>query len=335
MYDLNLDKMKTKILKILLVGIITNLSAQEKKETIGSVERINPEMDLYVPRGSEVEILARGFGWSEGPVWVDQLNAVLFSDVRNNKAYRWDDKNGLRVFLDPSGFTGIVPANKKAGSNGLTLNSKNELVLAMHGDRRIAKLKSWNEKTFETIVNRYEGNLFSSPNDLVYAKNGDLYFTDPPYGLKDFNNDGLKELPYNGVYKLSYSGSLSLIIDDLSIPNGIAISNDQKTLYVNVSDREDMKIMAYDVTSSGVTNGRVFFDGNELAKKDNGSFDGLKIHPSGTIFSTGPGGVLVIKPDGTHLGTIRTEKSSANCAFDSSFQNLYMTSHMYLTRIKL
>ena len=332
---MNLDKMKTKILKILLVGIITNLSAQEKKETIGSVERINPEMDLYVPRGSEVEILARGFGWSEGPVWVDQLNAVLFSDVRNNKAYRWDDKNGLSIFLDPSGFTGIVPANKKAGSNGLTLNSKNELVLAMHGDRRIAKLKSWNEKTFETIVNRYEGNLFSSPNDLVYAKNGDLYFTDPPYGLKDFNNDGLKELPYNGVYKLSYSGSLSLIIDDLSIPNGIAISNDQKTLYVNVSDREDMKIMAYDVTSSGVTNGRVFFDGNELAKKDNGSFDGLKIHPSGTIFSTGPGGVLVIKPDGTHLGTIRTEKSSANCAFDSSFQNLYMTSHMYLTRIKL
>ena len=332
---MNLDKMKTKILKILLVGIITNLSAQEKRETIGSVERINPEMDLYVPKGSEVEILARGFGWSEGPVWVDQLNAVLFSDVRNNKVYSWDDKNGLSIFLDPSGFTGIVPANKKAGSNGLTLNSKNELVLAMHGDRRIAKLKSWNEKTFETIVNRYEGNLFSSPNDLVYAKNGDLYFTDPPYGLKDFNNDGLKELPYNGVYKLSYSGSLSLIINDLSIPNGIAISNDQKTLYVNVSDREDMKIMAYDVTSSGVTNGRVFFDGNELAKKDNGSFDGLKIHPSGTIFSTGPGGVLVIKPDGTHLGTIRTEKSSANCAFDSSFQNLYMTSHMYLTRIKL
>ena len=332
---MNLDKMKTKILKILLVGIITNLSAQEKRETIGSVERINPEMDLYVPKGSEVEILARGFGWSEGPVWVDQLNAVLFSDVRNNKVYSWDDKNGLSIFLDPSGFTGIVPANKKAGSNGLTLNSKNELVLAMHGDRRIAKLKSWNEKTFETIVSRYEGNLFSSPNDLVYAKNGDLYFTDPPYGLKDFNNDGLKELPYNGVYKLSYSGSLSLIINDLSIPNGIAISNDQKTLYVNVSDREDMKIMAYDVTSSGVTNGRVFFDGNELAKKDNGSFDGLKIHPSGTIFSTGPGGVLVIKPDGTHLGTIRTEKSSANCAFDSSFQNLYMTSHMYLTRIKL
>ena len=327
--------MKTKILKILLFGVITTLAAQEKKETIGSVERISPEMDIYVPKGSEVEILARGFGWSEGPVWVDQLNAVLFSDVRNNKAYRWDDKNGLTIFLDPSGFTGIVPANQNAGSNGLTLSPKNELVLAMHGDRRIAKLKNWEEKTFETIVNQFEGNLFNSPNDLVYAKNGDLYFTDPPYGLKGFNNDELKELSYNGVYKLSYSGILSLIIDDLSIPNGIAISNDQKTLYVNISDRKDMKIMAYDITSKGVTNGRVFFDGNELAKKDNGSFDGLKIHPSGTIFTTGPGGVLVIKPDGTHLGTIRTEKSSANCAFDSSFKYLYMTSHMYLTRIKL
>ncbi len=327
--------MKTKIFKIFLFGVITTLTAQEKKETIGSVERINPEMDIYVPKGSEVEILARGFGWSEGPVWVDELNAVLFSDVPNNKAYRWDDKNGLSIFLDPSGFTGIVPANKKAGSNGLTLNPKNELVLAMHGDRRIAKLKNWEEKTFETIVNKYEGNLFNSPNDLVYAKNGDLYFTDPPYGLKGFNNDELKRLPYNGVYKLSYSGILSLVIDDLSIPNGIAISNDQKTLYVNISDREDMKIMAYDIISTGVTNGRVFFDGNDLAKKDNGSFDGLKVHPSGTIFSTGPGGVLVIKPDGTHLGTIRTEESSANCAFDSNFKYLYMTSHMYLTRIKL
>ena len=327
--------MKTKILKILLFGVITTLTAQEKKETIGSVERISPEMDLYVPEGSEVEILARGFGWSEGPVWVNELNALLFSDVPNNKAYRWDDKNGLSVFLDQSGYTGIVPANKKDGSNGLTLNSNNELVLAMHGDRRIAKLKSWKEKTFETIVNRYEKNLFSSPNDLVYAKNGDLYFTDPPYGLKGFNNDELKELSYNGVYKLSYSGNLSLIIDNLSVPNGIAISNDQKTLYVNISDRNNMIIMAYDITSTGVTNSRVFFDGNELAKKDKGSFDGLKIHPSGTIFSTGPGGILVIKPDGAHLGTIRTEERSANCAFDSSFKYLYMTSHMYLTRIKL
>ena len=327
--------MKANILIILLTGIITALPAQEKKETIGSVERISPEMDLYVPKGSEVEILARGFGWSEGPVWVDELNALLFSDVPNNKAYRWDDKNGLSVFLDQSGYTGIVPANKKDGSNGLTLNSNNELVLAMHGDRRIAKLKSWKEKTFETIVNRYDKNLFSSPNDLVYAKNGDLYFTDPPYGLKGFNNDELKELSYNGVYKLSYSGNLSLIIDDLSVPNGIAISNDQKTLYVNISDRNNMIIMAYDITSTGVTNSRVFFDGNELAKKDKGSFDGLKIHPSGTIFSTGPGGILVIKPDGAHLGTIRTEERSANCAFDPDFKYLYMTSHMYLTRIKL
>ena len=302
---------------------------------MGSVERLSPEIDKYVPKDSQIEILASGFGWSEGPVWVDSLDALVFSDVRNNKAFVWSEKDGLNVFLEPSGYTAIVPANKKAGSNGLALNANNQLVLAMHGDRRIAKLNNWKEKKFETVIGSYKGKLFNSPNDLVYAKNGNLYFTDPPYGLKEFNEDELKELPYNGVYRLTPSGELSLVIKDLSIPNGIAISNDQKTLYVNISDRKDMKIMSYDIIPKGVSNGRVFFDGNKLAEKDIGGFDGLKIHPTGVIFSTGPGGVLVLKPDGTHLGTIRTEKSSANCAFDSKFEYLYMTTHMYLTRIKL
>ena len=326
--------MKTRFLSFLVACMVASLSAQQKR-TIGSVERLSPEMDLYVPKGAQVEILAEGFGWSEGPVWVDELNAVLFSDVPNNKIYQWSQANGLAVFLDPSGYTGIVPASKKGGSNGLTLDQNDQLVICMHGDRRIAKLTDWKKGGFTTVVGKYQGKYFNSPNDLVYAKNGDLYFTDPPYGLKGFNDDELKELPYNGVYKLSHQGKLSLVIDDLTIPNGIAISNDQKTLYVNISDRKDPKIMAYDITSDGVANGRVFFDGNALAKKDKGSFDGLKIHPSGIIFSTGPGGVLVLKPDGTHLGTIRTEKSSANCTFDSKFEYLYMTSHMYLTRIKL
>ncbi len=326
--------MKKTLLNFALVCAVASLSAQQQK-TIGSVERLGPEMDLYVPKDAVIEILAEGFGWSEGPLWVNELNALLFSDVPMNKIYRWDEKNGLSVFLEPSGYTGIAPASKKGGANGLTLDQNNQLIICMHGDRRIAKSNDWNKPTLTTVVGKYEGKYFNSPNDLVYAKNGDLYFTDPPYGLKGFNDDELKELPFNGVYKLSYSGELSLIIDDITVPNGVAVSNDQKTLYVNVSDRKDPKIMAYDITSSGVTNGRVFFDGSELAKNDGGSFDGLKIHPSGIIFSTGPGGVLVIKPDGTHLGTIRTEKSSANCAFDSKFEYLYMTSHMYLTRIKL
>ena len=336
--------MKFKIILVLTICVITNLSAQQKR-TIGSVERLLPEMDQYVPIGAEIEILAEGFKWSEGPVWVDHLKAVLFSDVPNNKIYKWDEIEGLKVFLDPSGYTGIVPRKKignlntvgrdESGSNGLTLDRKGQLIICMHGDRRIGKLDDWNKKCFTSVVGKYKGKYFNSPNDLVYARNGDLYFTDPPYGLKKGDDDPFKELSFNGVYKLTPSGGLSLIIDNLTRPNGVAISNDQKTLYVGISYSSNQRIMQYDIIPQGVKNARVFFDGNELATTNKGSFDGLKIHPSGTVFSTGPSGVLVISPEGKHLGTIKTNERSSNCAFDSNYQYLYMTSTMYLTRIKL
>ncbi len=326
--------MKLKVVLFYIVCFITCLSAQQKR-TVGSVERLLPEMDLYVSEGAEIEVLAEGFGWSEGPVWVDQLNAVLFSDVPNNKIYQWDEKNGLSVFLEPSGHTGSAPGKKKGGSNGLILNDKGLLIICMHGDRRVAQLNDWGGKGFTTIVGKYQQKYFNSPNDLVYAKNGDLYFTDPPYGLQKGDDDPMKELPFNGVFKLTASGELSLVIDNLTRPNGVTVSNDQKTLYIAVSDSKNPRIMAYDIVPNGVENARVFFDGNTLARKDKGSFDGLKIHPSGAIFSTGPAGILVITSQGTHLGTIRTQERSANCAFDSNFQYLYMTTNMYLTRIKL
>lgn len=336
--------MKLKIIPLLAICFVTCLGAQQKR-TIGSVERLLPEMDQYVAPGAEIEILAEGFGWSEGPVWVDRLNAVIFSDVPSNKIYKWDEKDGLSVFLDPSGFTGIAPREKKgslnaenrdeSGSNGLVLDDNGDLTICMHGDRRIARLDDWDKNTFSTIIGKYQGKFFNSPNDLVFAKNGDLYFTDPPYGLKKGDQDPLKELDFNGVFKLTPSGSLSLIIEDLTRPNGIAISNDQKTLYVAISDPKDRRIVAYDITPNGVENGRVFFNDDALGKENRGNFDGLKIHPSGTIFTTGPGGVLIITPEGKHLGTIITQEKTANCAFDSKHEYLYMTTHMYLTRIKL
>ncbi|MBT4826122.1 MAG: SMP-30/gluconolactonase/LRE family protein [Flavobacteriaceae bacterium] len=336
--------MKLKIIPLFAICFVTYLAAQEKR-TLGSVERLLPEIDQYVAPGAEIEILAEGFGWSEGPVWVDRLDAVIFSDVPANKAYKWDEKDGLSVFLDPSGYTGIAPRGKKgglnaenrdeSGSNGLVLDANGVLTICMHGDRRVARLDDWDKKSFTTIIGKYQGKYFNSPNDLVFAKNGDLYFTDPPYGLKKGDKDPLKELDFNGVFKLTPSGSLSLIIDNLTRPNGVAISIDQKTLYVAVSDPKDRRIMAYDIQPNGVENGRVFFNDDALRKEDRGNFDGLKIHPSGTIFSTGPGGVLIITPEGKHLGTIRTQEKTANCAFDSKHEYLYMTTHMYLTRIKL
>ena len=325
------------ILKLVLAFVLgfsfTSLEAQKK--TIGSVERLSAEIEQYIPQNAIIEILAEGFDWSEGPVWVEELGAVLFSDVPNNKIYQWDEKKGLQVFRNPSGFTNIVPNSKEQGSNGLTLDANNKLIICMHGDRRIARLDDWNKNDFTTVVGEFEGKLFNSPNDLVYARNGDLYFTDPPYGFKNGDKDSLKQIPFNGVYKLSQAGELSLLVKDLERPNGIALSNDESILYVTNSHAGNPGIMAYDLKADGVSNGRLFFDGKALSKKDKGSFDGLKIHPSGTIFTSGPGGVLVINDKGTHLGTIRTEVRSANCAFGPDFKTLYMTSDNYLTRIKL
>ena len=210
--------MKLKIIPLFAICFVTYLAVQEKR-TLGSVERLLPEIDQYVAPGAEIEILAEGFGWSEGPVWVDRLDAVIFSDVPANKAYKWDEKDGLSVFLDPSGYTGIAPRGKKgglnaenrdeSGSNGLVLDANGVLTICMHGDRRVARLDDWDKKSFTTIIGKYQGKYFNSPNDLVFAKNGDLYFTDPPYGLKKGDKDPLKELDFNGVFKLTPSGSLS------------------------------------------------------------------------------------------------------------------------------
>ena len=315
--------------------ILIHYTVNAQVNFIGKIQKINPALDKYVDEYSKIEILAKGFEWSEGPVWVDEINSVLFSDVPENKIYRWNENDGLSVYIEPSGFSGKVPTSKKDGSNGLILNSENKLLICMHGDRKIAKLKRRGSVEFETIVNKFQGKRFNSPNDMVFTKNGDLIFTDPPYGLKNRNSDKLKELKVNGVYKLTKDGMLTLLVDNLTYPNGVALSNDDSIMYVNISDLAYPRIMAYDIHKETVKNARIFFDGRKLVEKDVGLFDGIKIHPDGTIFSTGPGGVLIINKDGTHLGTIKTVERTANCTFDSNYEYLYMTSDMYLTRVKL
>ena len=184
--------MKKNIIFYIIILIYYTVNAQVN--FIGKIEKINPAVDKYVDEYSKIEILAKGFEWSEGPVWVDEINSVLFSDVPENKIYRWNENDGLSVYIEPSGHSGKVPTSKKDGSNGLILNSKNELLICMHGDRRIAKLKKWGSGDFETVVNKLQGKHFNSPNDVVSTKSGDLIFTDPPYGLKNRNSDKLKEL---------------------------------------------------------------------------------------------------------------------------------------------
>jgi len=321
------------ILKLIL--ILINLSVISQDKFIGSVERLSPEIDNLIEKSAKIEILADGFEWSEGPVWSSQLNSVLFSDVPENVIYSWNEDKGLGTFTRPIGYSGKVPNLKKAGTNGLTIDADGNLIICMHGDRKITRLEKLNINRKVTLVNSFDGNLLNSPNDLVYDSKGNLYFTDPPYGLLEGDNDILKEIEFNGVYKVSPNGDIEVLVKNLTRPNGISISNDEKILYVANSDKNNPVIMQYDLSEEGAKNPSIFFDGRELTKKDIGLFDGLKVHPTGNVFATGPGGVLVIKENGDHIGTIRTEVRTANCAFDENFQYLYMTSDMFLTRIKL
>ena len=321
------------ILKLIL--ILINLSVISQDKFIGSVERLSPEIDNLIEKSAKIEILADGFEWSEGPVWSSQLNSVLFSDVPENVIYSWNEDKGLGTFTRPIGYSGEVPNLKKAGTNGLTIDADGNLIICMHGDRKITRLEKLNINRKVTLVNSFDGNLLNSPNDLVYDSKGNLYFTDPPYGLLEGDNDKLKEIEFNGVYKVSPNGDIEVLVKNLTRPNGISISNDEKILYVANSDKNNPVIMQYDLSEEGAKNPSIFFDGRELTKKDIGLFDGLKVHPTGNVFATGPGGVLVIKENGDHIGTIRTEVRTANCAFDENFQYLYMTSDMFLTRIKL
>ena len=321
------------ILKLIL--ILINLPVISQDKFIGSVERLSPEIDNLIEKSAKIEILADGFEWSEGPVWSSQLNSVLFSDVPENVIYSWNEDKGLGTFTRPIGYSGKVPNLKKAGTNGLTIDADGNLIICMHGDRKITRLEKLNINRKVTLVNSFDGKLLNSPNDLVYDSKGNLYFTDPPYGLLEGDNDKLKEIEFNGVYKVSPNGDIEVLVKNLTRPNGISISNDEKILYVANSDNNNPVIMQYDLSEEGAKNPSIFFDGRELTKKDIGLFDGLKVHPTGNVFATGPGGVLVIKENGDHIGTIRTEVRTANCAFDENFQYLYMTSDMFLTRIKL
>ena len=314
--------------------ILMSINIHSQNETIGYVERIHDDINNYISVESKIEVLARGFSWSEGPVWSKKLNSLLFSDVPNNIIYKWSEANDLEIFLNDIGYSGIVPNSKKGGTNGLTIDSKGNLIICMHGDRRISKIENWDSKNVVPLITTYENKIFNSPNDLIFNSKDELFFTDPPYGLSG-DNDNLKELDFNGVYKYKSNGEIKLLIRDLSRPNGISLSNNEEILYVANSDKKNPVIMKYELTDEGVESPKVFFDGKDLVKKEIGLFDGLKVHPSGLVFATGPGGVLLIKEDGTHIGTIKTELRSANCSFDDDFKYLYMTSHKYLTRIKL
>jgi gluconolactonase len=330
-----------------LLGLSAVLAAEPGPDlppTVGSIERLDERFDALVPPDAAIEVLATGFAWSEGPVWVASdagglpTGCLLFSDIPRNRVHRWQPETGLDLFMEPAGFTGPAGYGTERGSNGLTLDRQGRLVLCEHGDRRVSRLEPGGGK--KTLADSFRGKRLNSPNDAAVHSSAAIYFTDPPYGLPQGWNDPRRELDFCGVYRLAADGTVTLLCDSMTRPNGIAFSPDEQTLYVAQSDPDAPLWRAFTVAADGTladgdTGGRVFFDASGLAQNRRGLPDGLKVDSRGNLFATGPGGVLVFAPDGTHLGTLLTGQATANCAFGEDGQTLFITADSLLCRVRL
>jgi gluconolactonase len=297
---------------------------------VESFLRVDPAFDSLVPAGAQIEKLAAGFTFTEGPLWRPH-GTLWFSDVIGNVVRQWSPDGTVIEILRPGGYEGnSLPAGGFNGPNGMTADRDGAVVLCQHGNRRIVRITR--DGKVSTVVDRYQGKRLNSPNDLVFHADGSLFFTDPPYGLPRQDEDPTKELPFNGVYRFA-DGKPQLIIEDLHRPNGLAFSPDYKILYVANSERPKMW-MRYDVAADGtVRNGRVFADVDR--SQEAGVPDGMKIDALGNMYAAGPGGVWIYSPAGTHLGTIKTPETPANCAWGDDRKSLYITAVTGLYRVKL
>jgi len=338
---------KLTIAAIALVGISIAL-AESGVDTAGSIERLDPGLDAIVPAGAKLEKLGTCCKWTEGPVWI-HAGYLLFADIPGNRIMKWTPAGGISVFMHPTGFLGQEAyGGPESGSNGMTLDRRGRLTIAGHAQRDVYRLESLAKGAKITLLaEKYQGKRLSSPNDLVYRSDGSLYFTDPPYGLPtQGDKDPLKELPYNGVYRIPKAlthppgappndARLELLIKDLTRPNGIAFSPDEKYLYIAVSDPDHKVWMRYDVQKDGsVANGKVFYDAT--SDKADGLPDGMKLDQKGNIYSAAPGGVYIISPEGKHLGTIKMPEKTANLNWGGpDARTLYITASTSLYRIRL
>ena len=323
-----------KKLKLIFILIPYILLSQEVNNS--DITVFDESVSSIINKNAKIEILADSFIVAEGPLWDSSENRLIFTDVRQNKIFTWEEKNGVKEYISPSGSTGYAPSFSDGGigANGLAFDENGNIILCQHGDRRLALTSNMNSKNpkFTTIVDNFEGKRFNSPNDLAISKSGDIYFTDPPYGFKNFS-DKYREINFNGVYKYSKDGEVFLISSNMSRPNGIALSLDEEYIYVNNSDpQNDPKILRFKTSNFEE---KLFFDGTELSEKYPGGFDGLKVHSSGNIFTTGPNGVLIISPTGKLLAMINYGKKITNCNFDNKEEYLYVTGFDDISRIKL
>jgi gluconolactonase len=352
-----------------------SLSAQEKTEegkpkrkAVGRIERLDKALDDLLEEDTKIEVLADGFDWTEGPAWSKEGAYLVFSDIPLNRIYQWKEGGSpftfpivpkavtkrvntteiaeqfdlvaeqgrdYRTYMLYSGYTGATKfAGGEPGTNGLAFDSKGRLVMCCHGDRQVVRVESTSQER-TVLAATYDGKRLNSPNDLVYHSSGDLYFTDPPYGLPKQMEDPGCELGFCGVYRLYAGGELELLTSEMTRPNGIALSPDEKTLYVAQSDPKAAMWMAFPLDEEGKAGeGKVFYDATKWVGKRPGLPDGLKVDQKGNLWATGPGGVLIFSPEGKLLGRIDTGERTANCAFGEDGSTLFICADMYLLRVK-
>ncbi|MEM6366634.1 MAG: SMP-30/gluconolactonase/LRE family protein [Planctomycetota bacterium] len=320
----------------MLLSCFANNGSAQVPKTVGQIEILSSAAERYLNTDTKIEVLAGGFTWTEGPVWNedDAGGHLLFSDIPRNTIYRWSAARGIETFLHPSGYTGVTYYGLEPGSNGLAIDAKGQLTMCEHGDRRISVLTRGGGK--RTLVDHFQGKRLNSPNDLTFGPSGELYFTDPIYGLPDRANDPRRELDFCGVYRLATNGSLTLLTKELARPNGIGLSPDAKTLYVAQSDSARPVWMAYPFDIDGnIGSGTELFSAKRFMKDQPGAPDGLTVAKDGTLFASGPGGVYLITPAGKLIARILVGGRVSNCTFDSDESYLYITADDKLCRVRM
>jgi gluconolactonase len=305
----------------------------ENAARVGYVERLDPALDAVVGPDAAVEKLAGGFSFTEGPAWNRADGSLIFSDPNENTIYRYDADGALGVFRPKSGYKGEnVGAYHQPGSNGLAFDREGRVTINEHGNRRVTRLEK--NGVLTVLADRFEGKRLNSPNDLVYKRDGSLYFTDPPFGLPRTFDDPAKELPFSGVFRW-FDGKLALLSRELTGPNGLAFSPDEKYLYVDNWDTKRKVVMRYRVNDDGtLADGQVFFDMTGAPGAE--ALDGLKVDARGDLFVSGPGGVWILSSEGKHIGTLRVAELPANFAWgDADRRTLYMTARTGLYRVRV